>query len=77
MTEGRTAGPKFRYRRAYAGPVRAVVFDWAGTTVDYGSRAPVAAFAEVFRRRESSSRRSRCAGRWGPPSATTSWTLTE
>lgn len=48
MTED---NPRFTYRRAYAGPVRAVVFDWAGTTVDHGSRAPVAAFAEVFRRR--------------------------
>lgn len=48
MTNG---NPRFTYRRAYTGPVRAVVFDWAGTTVDYGSRAPVAAFAEVFRRR--------------------------
>lgn len=43
--------PRFAYGRVYTGPVRAVVFDWAGTTVDYGSRAPVAAFAEVFRRR--------------------------
>jgi phosphonoacetaldehyde hydrolase len=30
--------------------IRAVVFDWAGTTVDYGSRAPVQAFVETFRR---------------------------
>jgi len=30
--------------------VRAVIFDWAGTTVDYGSRAPVDAFVELFRR---------------------------
>ncbi|NJN18455.1 MAG: phosphonoacetaldehyde hydrolase [Oscillochloris sp.] len=29
----------------------ALVLDWAGTTVDYGSRAPVAVFVEVFRRR--------------------------
>jgi phosphonoacetaldehyde hydrolase len=28
-----------------------VIFDWAGTTVDYGSRAPVAAFVEAFWRR--------------------------
>ncbi|SMP75861.1 phosphonoacetaldehyde hydrolase [Neorhodopirellula lusitana] len=27
---------------------RLVVFDWAGTTIDFGSRAPAAAFAEVF-----------------------------
>ena len=28
---------------------RAVIFDWAGTTVDYGCFAPVQAFQEVFR----------------------------
>lgn len=28
----------------------AVVLDWAGTTVDYGSRAPAIAFQEIFRR---------------------------
>ncbi|MFO0589190.1 MAG: phosphonoacetaldehyde hydrolase [Polyangiaceae bacterium] len=45
-------------RRAYqdASPpththVEAVVFDWAGTTVDHGCLAPVASFIEVFRRR--------------------------
>ncbi|MGO8789041.1 MAG: phosphonoacetaldehyde hydrolase [Terriglobia bacterium] len=37
-------------RPRYQGPVRAVIFDWAGTTVDYGSRAPVDAFIELFRR---------------------------
>lgn len=31
-------------------PVRAVVFDWAGTIVDFGSRAPMGAFVEAFRR---------------------------
>lgn len=29
--------------------IRAVIFDWAGTIVDYGCRAPVEAFREVFR----------------------------
>lgn len=29
--------------------IEAVVFDWAGTTVDYGCFAPVQAFAEAFR----------------------------
>ncbi len=29
----------------------AILFDWAGTTVDYGSRAPLEVFLEVFRRR--------------------------
>ncbi|MCC7667749.1 2-aminoethylphosphonate--pyruvate transaminase [Liquorilactobacillus satsumensis] len=28
--------------------VKAVVFDWAGTTIDYGSRAPILAYQEVF-----------------------------
>ena len=32
----------FSYRRSYAGVLQAVIFDWAGTTVDYGSCAPVA-----------------------------------
>lgn len=30
---------------------RAVIFDWAGTTVDYGSCAPARVFVEVFRLR--------------------------
>ncbi len=34
----------------YRGPVRAVVFDWSGTTVDYGSRAPTLSFIELFSR---------------------------
>jgi phosphonoacetaldehyde hydrolase len=36
--------------RPYRGPLTAVIFDWAGTTVDYGSRAPAGVFIEVFRR---------------------------
>src|SRR5262245_51929250 len=32
--------------------LQAVFFDWAGTTIDYGSRAPTEVFLEVFRRRE-------------------------
>jgi phosphonoacetaldehyde hydrolase len=31
--------------------IRAVVFDWSGTTIDHGSMAPAAAFVELFRRR--------------------------
>lgn len=31
--------------------VQAVVLDWAGTTVDHGSRAPIAALARAFRAR--------------------------
>ena len=29
--------------------IEGVIFDWAGTTVDYGCFAPVRAFAEIFR----------------------------
>jgi phosphonoacetaldehyde hydrolase len=35
----------------YSGPLRAVILDWAGTTVDYGCFGPVRAFREVFRTR--------------------------
>ncbi len=44
--------PSFRVLMAarYLGPVRAVIFDWAGTIVDYGSCAPAEAFIEIFRR---------------------------
>jgi phosphonoacetaldehyde hydrolase len=40
----------FHYKRRYHGPLKAVVLDWAGTTVDFGSRAPVLAVMEAFRR---------------------------
>lgn len=32
----------------YRGPLRLVIFDWAGTTVDHGCFAPVAPFQELF-----------------------------
>lgn len=35
-------------RRRYNGPLQAVIFDWAGTIVDFGSRAPVRAMTNVF-----------------------------
>ncbi|GAA3544350.1 phosphonoacetaldehyde hydrolase [Zobellella aerophila] len=38
----------YRYQRRYTGPVQAVIMDWAGTTVDYGSLAPVRAFQRLF-----------------------------
>ncbi|MCC6508142.1 MAG: phosphonoacetaldehyde hydrolase [Pirellulaceae bacterium] len=31
--------------------IRAAILDWAGTTVDYGSRAPTQVFIEMFHRR--------------------------
>jgi hypothetical protein len=34
----------------YRGGVKGVIFDFAGTIVDFGSCAPVAAFQECFRR---------------------------
>lgn len=39
-----------RYTRHYTGPIEGVVLDWAGTVCDYGCRAPVEAFIELFRR---------------------------
>jgi phosphonoacetaldehyde hydrolase len=42
---------EFAGRRSYRGPLRALVLDWAGTCVDYGSRAPAAVFVEVFAQR--------------------------
>lgn len=38
----------FTYKRTYRGPLQAVIFDWAGTIVDYGSRAPAMVFVETF-----------------------------
>ena len=40
----------FVFRRSYCGPVRAVILDWAGTAVDYGSFAPTAVFLGLFQR---------------------------
>jgi phosphonoacetaldehyde hydrolase len=39
-----------RHRHRYHVPLKAVVLDWAGTTVDFGSRAPVLAVMEAFLR---------------------------
>lgn len=38
----------FTYQRTYRGPVQAVILDWAGTTVDFGSFAPTAVFLRLF-----------------------------
>lgn len=40
----------FAYRREYRGPVRAVLLDWAGTTMDFGCMAPAVVFVKVFER---------------------------
>ncbi len=39
---------EFNYHRTYRGLVKAVILDWAGTTVDYGSFAPTAVFLRLF-----------------------------
>lgn len=44
-----TAG--FYFRRSYRGPLQAVIFDWAGTTVDFGCFSPTAPFVKVFENR--------------------------
>jgi phosphonoacetaldehyde hydrolase len=40
----------FRYHRSYIGGLQAVIFDWAGTAVDFGSFAPAAVFVRLFER---------------------------
>ena len=39
---------EFVFRRSYRGAIKAVVLDWAGTAVDYGSFAPAAVFCRLF-----------------------------
>jgi phosphonoacetaldehyde hydrolase len=38
----------YRYERQYTGPLQAIIMDWAGTTVDFGSMAPIRAFQGLF-----------------------------
>ena len=38
----------FIRRRRYDGPIRAAIFDWAGTTVDFGCQAPIASLVDAF-----------------------------
>ncbi|MGA2803106.1 MAG: phosphonoacetaldehyde hydrolase [Acidimicrobiales bacterium] len=38
----------FDHAHRYLGPLKAVVLDWAGTTVDHGCMAPVATFMQAF-----------------------------
>ncbi|MDD5371139.1 MAG: phosphonoacetaldehyde hydrolase [Anaerolineaceae bacterium] len=39
------------FQRGYHGRLKAVILDWAGTTVDYGSFAPTAVFLKLFANR--------------------------
>src|SRR2546428_13255202 len=41
----------FLFKRIYRGPLKAVLLDWAGTTIDYGCFAPAVVFMEVYRRK--------------------------
>lgn len=41
---------EFSYNRSYRGPVKLVVLDWAGTTLDYGCYAPAVVFIQVYER---------------------------
>ncbi|HSW31637.1 MAG TPA: phosphonoacetaldehyde hydrolase [Longimicrobiales bacterium] len=42
---------EFVFRRSYRGPLKAVLLDWAGTTMDYGCMAPAVVFMDVFKRK--------------------------
>lgn len=37
--------------RTYTGPLKAIILDWAGTTMDYGCFAPAVVFVDVFERK--------------------------
>ena len=39
---------EFSYTRIYRGPIRAVILDGAGTTMDFGCMAPAVVFRQVF-----------------------------
>ena len=41
---------EFVLHRTYRGPVRGIILDWAGTTMDYGCYAPAVVFIEVYKR---------------------------
>lgn len=41
---------EFVYQRSYRGPLKGVILDWAGTTMDYGCYAPAVVFIEVYKR---------------------------
>ncbi len=41
---------EFCYLRRYRGKLKAVLLDWAGTTMDYGCYAPAVVFIEVYKR---------------------------
>ena len=40
----------FIFHRSYRGALKAIILDWAGTTLDYGCFAPAVVFVEVYNR---------------------------
>jgi beta-phosphoglucomutase-like phosphatase (HAD superfamily) len=40
---------RMNMNKVNANKIKAVIFDWAGTTVDYGSFAPVKGFVDGFK----------------------------
>ncbi len=38
------------YQRSYRGPLKAVILDWAGTTMDFGCLAPAIVFMDIYKR---------------------------
>ncbi|RLT47290.1 MAG: phosphonoacetaldehyde hydrolase [Chloroflexi bacterium] len=42
---------EFFFQRQYRGPLKGILLDWAGTTMDYGCYAPATVFVEVYRRK--------------------------
>lgn len=42
---------EFYYQRSYRGPLKAILLDWAGTTMDYGCYAPALVFVQVYQNR--------------------------
>lgn len=41
----------FVFQRSYRGPLKGIILDWAGTTLDYGCFAPAVVFVEVYKRK--------------------------
>lgn len=41
---------EFVFQRSYRGQLKAILLDWAGTTMDYGCYAPAVVFIEVYKR---------------------------
>ena len=42
---------EFYFQRSSRGPLKAVLLDWAGTTMDYGCYAPAVVFVQVYERK--------------------------